>query len=178
MATQNAPASTVLAIIAHDMRRAMQPIVRDPDVMQWVGDGKAWHSSKLWRFFEYCQSDNVVPPEVRQNFYWAVMNGGALAGVVGVHPATYDGTMEGKMFLTIFLDRSHQRRGLGSMAVKEALAKFWELRPEEPVHIDTRTDNAAMLRVAEKAGGQRTDDTAIRGKPYARFVLVPPAPHQ
>lgn len=166
-------------------RAALREIVRDPEVMQWVGDGKTWDDKKLDRFFEYTAADLVSDPSTRTNFYYIIVADGAAVGVVGIHPVAYaarpvlkksagkKAAPPPKDFLTIFLARDAAGKGIGTEAVRLALAQHWA-RDGGPVVVDVLASNTAAQRLFKKAGFVAAGTVTIGRRPYVRLAVCFP----
>jgi RimJ/RimL family protein N-acetyltransferase len=166
------PLERALARLGEEHREALWAIVSDAVVMRGVGDTRAWSKAKLDRFLRYCADEENEAPARRRFFYWGIFVGGALAGVVGVHPIQYDPRARGWYFLSIFLARGAGNKGTGTWATRAALVLFWALRPDTPVHIDTQADNAAMNALAQKLGFRPTRRPAcLQWRCYSRYFL-------
>ena len=131
------------------VRHALNRIVRNREVMRWIGSGDVWGAKKVSRFFHYCELEERQR-EGRSTYFWKIMvtfpgRQTSFVGVVGIHPS---GKRCPPVYLTIFLDPGVHGRQIGTYACIRALAAYWEIHPRAAVHIDVRTDNAPMNRLA------------------------------
>lgn len=179
------PAPTLAPLhLAH--AEALYQIVRDPGVMKWVANGRLWSRSKLRRFLRYCHQDQLQerldlfqgPPGEGPYLFRGVFLGGLgegrrLAGVVGVHPISYDAAAHGLFFLTIYLARWAQGQKVGTLAAKAALEAFWRRSPQSPVWIDTLASNRKARYMAGSVGF--TDNNGPKPPSHIwRAVILPP----
>lgn len=96
---------------------------------------------------------------------WAIEAHGELVGTIGSY------VMEGDREVTYWIGRSHWGRGYATAALTLLLEKI----RERPLWARAVDDNAASLRVLEKAGFVVVDDNvdhaAGRGEPVRELVL-------
>lgn len=158
-----------LAEIDEDLHGAeIKAITADEKVMKWVGNGQTWSEDKLRKFFDYCAAEQR-DEAARTYYYYAVMLGKVCIGVVGVHPVGY---VYSDPVLTVFMSSATNSRGYGTRAIELAFEKYWSHFPEAAICVDVRSDNFAMLRVADKLKLFRGEGPKIRGRPYRRFEAV------
>jgi RimJ/RimL family protein N-acetyltransferase/alkylated DNA repair dioxygenase AlkB len=162
------PPRVTLADIGPQHEARLRKITSQKETMKDAGDGRPWSDKKVKNFIRYSLEEQGQG-EDRENFYWGVLVGGSLVGVVGIHPVSY-GKPEtaGLNFVTIYLDSAHVGRGVGSAALREALARHRAARGT-PVYADVRVGNAASLALLGKLGFVETGRHKIRGEPYVRL---------
>ena len=115
---------------------------RDPESVRMAAfthadpDDRAAHDAHLTRI--------RTSPDVTHR---AIEVDGELVGTIGTF------SIEGDREITYWIDRAHWGRGIASLAVQAML----ELEPERPLLGRAASDNAASLRVLERAGFVHVD---------------------
>lgn len=82
--------------------------------------------------------------------YWSVRYQGRVVGFGGVQPKIWRGRECWNLYYRVHPDC--QGLGIAGELVDEAITAAAEVRPEWPVLVETRPDNAPAIRVAERAG--------------------------
>lgn len=172
-------------------RGAIEPIVRDPRVMSWMGQGASgWPSKKIDNTFKYCEADLQLPPTERTHFYWAVSKGSQVVGLVFVHNVTYharasDSTVRAPpfvvpeahgrkpFFFSILLAAEVHGRGVGTAATRLCIAAFRELNPAiRQLYADVHVGNEGSCKLLKKVGFREMPSTVWIGQvECSRWVL-------
>ena len=88
--------------------------------------------------------------------YWKIVYGDRVAGFGGVKPRTWRGQRVWNLYYRIWSDL--QGNGIATEMARKAVSVAARLRPDWPVLVETRPDNAAAIRVAEGVGLTRHPD--------------------
>lgn len=163
-------------------RQDIESITRDQEVMLWVGNGKPWPKHKVDKIFKWCEDDIRENPLTRTHFYWAIypsissgLSMDRPIGLVAVHQVQYDRSPSDlpKYFLTIFLARRTQRKGLGTHAARMCMQAFRALRRDIPcIFADVHAGNEASSKMLTKLGFvKRPEGIEIQGTKCDRWCL-------
>jgi RimJ/RimL family protein N-acetyltransferase len=101
--------------------------------------------------------------------YWTIRYDGAIAGFGGVKPKLWRGRDCWNLYFR--LEPRWWGLGIATEMAREAVAVAAATHPSWPVLVETRPDNAAAIRVAERAGLTRRP--AGPGDEYAVLLLEP-----
>ena len=155
-------------------REQLKHITSQKNTMKWVGNGRTWDDERIEKFLSYSVGDGADKPNKYR--YWGIEDEShRLIGVVGIHPASYDKSVDAAV--TIFIDQSSIGRGVGRIALSEAIDKYWELWPDAVIYADVLETNVASLALMSKmVSDDATVKIKIRGVPYIRwkFIRKPP----
>ena len=86
----------------------------------------------------------------RASYFWAIDADGTMAGTIGCF------SIDDETEVTYWIDRALWGRGIASAALQGLLS----MTVERPLVARAASDNAASLRVLEKAGFRRTGVTS------------------
>jgi RimJ/RimL family protein N-acetyltransferase len=132
-------------------------ICADPDVMRYLGEGKALTRAEAWR-----QMAMIVGHWQLRGFgLWAVeeRQTGALVGRIGLfRPEGWPGLECGWM-----LAREYWGKGYATEAARRSLEYAFGTLGQSHVISLIRPDNAASIRVAERLGERREGHTTLFG---------------
>ena len=166
------PDQVSIVDIAPPHAARLREITSQEKTMVNVGGGRVWNAARVERFIKYNAEEQKTGDGERVNYYWAIVCGEVVVGVVGFHPVTYGkpGT-DNLTFVTIFVDAEYQGRGVGGKALRKAIARFKEVK-ELPVYADVRVDNTASLGLLKKVGFTETGHHKIHKKQHVRLQLT------
>jgi RimJ/RimL family protein N-acetyltransferase len=159
---------------------ALAALTARPATMRWVGDGRPWDLAKARRFLEHSAAEEAGPQAGRTSFFWAVYaerargeQQPAFAGIVGLHPVRYrTGLRRDAPFVTIFLAPAAAGRGVGSAALRVALARYRRARPRvRAVYADVREGNAGARAFFQRFGFHEVEPVTVGRTAAVRFVL-------
>ena len=163
--------------VAHKDADALRPIVSDQSIMRHVRKGVAWDEKQLQDFLKWAVVDWNKPPGSNTSFYWAIEEGaGTVLGVVGLHHfrSVPDEALQKQFFVTRFLAKHAQGRGVGTKALDLAIEQLKKLRPDATrVYSMSKTVNIAAHKSLIKAGFTKEPGTLeMKGVEYALFSKV------
>src|SRR5215472_8516495 len=134
------------------------PICRDPEVMRFLGDGRAMTDIEIWRQMAFF----VGHWQLRGYGMWAVEEkaSGLLVGRIGfLNPTGWPGFELGWT-----LAREHWGKGYATEGARRALDyAFNEMNRDHVISL-IAPDNVASARVAERLGEQVEGETQLFGK--------------
>jgi len=150
-------AQVTIAELGPEDPPAVEPLLRNPDVMRWIANGRAWDSHKIGRFFETVAAEG----NTGAHKHWTIRVDGRVCGLIRVRPVNY--VDDGQPRLTVMIEPQYQGCGIGAKAARLVADQVGPLRAE--VH-PTNTVSTHML---VKAGFVEQPRIYIRGIEHMSF---------
>ena len=120
------------------------------DSYLYLRNGKKWTESSTATFIKYCEEEEDMVPEKRENFYWAIRLNQELVGMVGIHTVKYD---KDGFYITFFIAEAVRRRGYALTSITKAIEMFRKLRPDiRSLYADIHEGNAGSAETLIKSG--------------------------
>jgi RimJ/RimL family protein N-acetyltransferase len=88
--------------------------------------------------------------------YWRIVFDARTAGFGGVKPKTWRGREMWNLYYRMFPE--WRGKGLATEMARKAISVAGALHPDRPVLVETRPDNEAAIRLAERVGMTRHPD--------------------
>ena len=122
---------------------------------------------------ERSKGRDIAEGFVRADEFWVLENG-AVVGALGVRHVLNDALKKLGGHIGYATHPAHRGRGVATFALNRGLSVLKHLGVEEAL-ITCQAENAASVRVIEKCGGQRIEDSQFPGRPdlTRRRYVVP-----
>ena len=172
---ETATSAELSPFIKGDTRQLMSIV--NEDSYMYLGNGKKWTDVSAERFIRYCEEEELMVPDKRENFYWAIRVKNELVGMVGIHIVTYDKDNKDGFFISFFIADKFRRRGYALTSIKKAIELFHKLRTNVNIlYADIHEGNLASTETLKKCGfnpilgvNGKQIEIQIGGKTLLRF---------
>lgn len=141
-----------------DDRPEIARILRHPDVMRWIANGKTWDETRIDEFFRRVESEG----NAGAHRHWAVRSEGVVCGMTRVRPVAYTDDISPR--LTVMIDPIFQKSGIGARA-----ARLTAEIAGEPLKAEVHPDNQASVWMLTKAGFEPCEPVKIYGVEHLSF---------
>jgi predicted acetyltransferase len=139
---------------------------------EWVGRTALAHTD-VRAFVETLmrrgRGEEIPPGWVPETTYWIVEDGEVVGDVELRHPLN-DWLEQVGGNIGYLTHPAHRNRGVASFALREGLKLLARMGVREAL-ATCRNDNAASIRVLEKAGGRRIEDAKYDGPLRRRYLI-------
>jgi SAM-dependent methyltransferase/RimJ/RimL family protein N-acetyltransferase len=160
-------------------REDVERLTSDPETMRLVGTGKTWDKRKLDDLFYYAEKDKSNFKSMYVSY--VIMYNGRVRGMLQFHPTAATNVdrkslTNSRLYLTIFIDKDYQRRGLAERALRQAID---ELRAERGDNISFGAhiafSNTASLALHKKLNFKVDGIERIGKREFLALSLTPSA---
>ena len=144
---------------------AIYRLVKNENVMQYIGNGRPWNHEKVYNFIEYNLDEQKMPDKERTQFYYIVEEGDNIIGIIGFH------LMRKKYVLTVFFYKSKQNKGSFTPALELLKKKIKKVKPSlTHIYAHVHLHNNKMLALSE-AKFVDNGYTMVGGKEVKEFII-------
>ena len=151
----------------------MLELVTDSSVMKNIGNGKIWSKEKLTKFLDQAESDWENPSKY---FYWKIKEDKKFIGIISFHvfPSirTVQKHLKDEYFLTSFIHKRYQGKGIGSAALLKAenkLKEYIDTNKHPFTHSMISDRNIASRKSILKTGYEKYRSIKFHGVNYSIF---------
>jgi L-amino acid N-acyltransferase YncA len=163
----------VLKNITPDDKKDIKKITSQKETMKHVGKGNTWNETQINNFIKYSVKEAEIDPEERNQFYWIAKvcdltkksDSGKTVGIVGIHTVKYDPGYR----VSIFINKKKTGKGYGKVILRDAIKKFKEYKPDEPIYADIKATNIPSIRIHEANGFTLFKKIKINGSQYRTY---------
>lgn len=151
-------ANVTVTELGPEDRPGVEPLLRNPEVMRWIANGRPWDTRKIDGLFENVAAEGNTGPHK----HWTVRVDDRVCGLIRVRPVNY--VDDGQPRLTAMIDPRYQGCGIGAKAVRLVAEQMGSLRAE--VH----PTNTGSIRMLVKAGFVEWPRVNIHGTEHLSFA--------
>jgi len=153
-------AEVTVAELGAEDRPAIEPLLRNPEVMRWIANGRPWDGRKIDGLFARAAAEG----NTGAHQHWVVRVGGRPCGLTRVRPVDYTDDIPPR--LTVMIDPAFQGCGVGARA-----ARLTAEQVDEPLKAEVHPTNTASIRMLTKAGFWECDPVRIHGTEHRSFAM-------
>jgi len=157
-------------------------IVKNPDVMRYVGNGQPWSINKVRKFILYNIEEEKLLPTSRDYYSFKIINNVkntkkpyTVLGIIEFHKFNNfnNDKYKNKYFKTIYLYPDYQGKGIANIATNLLLDKIKILKPDiKSIYSMVNIKNQKMLKFTKKHNIMVVDtNIKFRNNKYNIYVL-------
>ena len=132
----------------------VSPLFNNPNITQWLRDGKPWNTDKINRYLQHFQDED----HLRTGFIdYKIIVGNKTIGIVGFRldftPSTRNTFYKGRPFTSVLIDPAYQGKGYATWSLSQSIQNYTSIFPQQTdFYAYIRTDNIRSIRVHTKTG--------------------------
>lgn len=127
-------------------------ILSDRETARWLGDGRPWTRKRLQDLRTFSARDATLPWATRDYFYWAIVRGAEVVGMVGFHPSLPQLAPAGSIQIMYAIAPDMRGQGIAGRAIRAAIALAHDNGLSRDIIAVIRADNEASLRAIARSG--------------------------
>jgi RimJ/RimL family protein N-acetyltransferase/ubiquinone/menaquinone biosynthesis C-methylase UbiE len=150
-------------------------VTQDYKTMKRVGLGKIWNKEKLNNLFEWDEKDKT-PLDKRKYISYVIISDNIVVGLLQFHPSASNKRDDPRLYVTIFIQEKFQGKGLGTMALNQAIKEIQKVNKLASFGAHIAFDNNPSINLHKKVGFKYEAIEKINNNDYLAFALPPPLP--
>lgn len=143
-------------------------IMSNPDVTQWLSDGRPWTPNKLLNLREFSAKDFTRPWNERNYFYWAIIARGHVVGIIGLHPSLAQ--ISPGLQIMFAIKPSERGKHRASRAIRDIMNLENVRKDAREIVAIVRPDNAPSMKTLASTGVFK-EDTVATTHAGAKFIV-------
>lgn len=147
-------ANQINLLFIHQLNAQQSSVLRatlqDPRVYMWLRNGSPYTNKEINELIAYSRNDASEKWNKREYFYWGILSGARLVGMIGLHPALPDARrIFGRdcLQITYALNPNEQGKGYATRAIRALCAYDLRLLTSRCIIAIIRNDNFGSLKV-------------------------------